>query len=99
MILVVASLIIIRGIVGWKCPNCWNCYRTILLTWRIVLLANCPHEAKCVNIQVVPCNTVPSGWTVSVRHTLFIAAVLGIVLWTPLCHDVLPCGSYHYRKV
>ena len=39
--------------------NFWLiCYgnRTILLTQRRVLLANCPHEAECVNSQVVPCN-------------------------------------------
>jgi len=26
-----------------------------------ILLANCSQEAECVNSQVMPCNTVPSG--------------------------------------
>ena len=29
---------------------------------RRILLANCPQEAECVNSQVMPRNTVPSGW-------------------------------------
>ena len=36
-------------------------YQVILpSTRRRILLANCPHEAKCVNSQVSPCNAVPS---------------------------------------
>ena len=37
--------------------------QAILLTQSRVLLANCLHEADCVNSLVVPCKAVPSGWT------------------------------------
>ena len=48
---------------GWKCPNCWDCYPVILPSKRrIILLANCLQEAECVNSQITPCNTIPSGW-------------------------------------
>ena len=75
--------------------------QSILLTWRRVLLANCPHEAECVNIQVAPYNTVPSGWTVSAQAHLVDYCSSGDCGMDSLCCDnyVLPCSSYHYLKV
>ena len=54
VILVVAKLIIIRALLDGNAPIAETdlTYQIILLTWRRVLLANCPHEAECVNIQV-----------------------------------------------
>ena len=53
-----------RGVVWMEMPQLLGLsYQVILPSKRRrILLANCPQEAECVNSQVMPCNTVPSGW-------------------------------------
>ena len=49
-----------RGVVWMEMPKLLGLsYQVILPSKRV--LANCPQEAECVNSQVMPCNTVPSG--------------------------------------
>ena len=52
------------GVVWMEMPQLLGpSYQVILPSKRRrILLANCPQEAECVNSQVMPCNTVPSGW-------------------------------------
>ena len=55
------------GVVWMEMPKLLGLsYQVILPSKRRrILLANCPQEAECVNSQVMPCNTVPSGWPVT----------------------------------
>ena len=62
----------------------------ILLTWRRVLMANCPHKVECVNSQFVLCNAVPSGWTLCKCSGTLYALVQFWRLWRGL-HYVMIC--------
>ena len=54
-----------RGVVWMEMPQLLGLsYQVILPSKRRrLLLANCLQEAECVNSQVMPCNAVPSGWS------------------------------------
>ena len=62
--LLVAARHTLRGVVWMEMPQLLGLsYQVILPSKRRrILLANCLQEAECVNSQVMPCNTVPSGW-------------------------------------
>ena len=62
--LLVAAIHTPRGVVWMEMPQLLGLsYQVILPSKRRrILLANCPQEAECVNSQVMPSNTVPSGW-------------------------------------